>query len=62
MGYLQGCSGVGTNSAPHLTYNNPGTTYQADSAKFIVAAFKGTPLAAKPTVPEAAILPGEKGQ
>jgi len=35
-----GCSGVGTDSAPHLTYNNPGTTYQADSAKFIISAFK----------------------
>jgi hypothetical protein len=36
--------GAGTDFAPHLTYNKAGTAFQADSAKFIVAGFKGEPL------------------
>ncbi|KAF1809649.1 alpha/beta-hydrolase [Eremomyces bilateralis CBS 781.70] len=56
-----GCSGVGTDPAPHLTYNANGTTYQADSARFIIAAFKGTPLPAKTAVPEASIVGGASG-
>jgi hypothetical protein len=41
----------GTDFAPHLTYNNKGTTYHQDSANFIAAAFKGMPLPAKPVAP-----------
>jgi hypothetical protein len=47
---IQVCT-QGTDFAPHLTYNSRAQTYQKDSASFIAAAFKGTPLPAKPTAP-----------
>jgi hypothetical protein len=35
---------AGSDFGPHLTYNKAGTAFQADSAKFIVAGFKGEAL------------------
>ncbi|KAF2436099.1 alpha/beta-hydrolase [Tothia fuscella] len=42
----------GSDFNPHLTYNSRGTTYMQDSAKFIAAAFKGTPMPASPIAPK----------
>ena len=35
----------------HVGYNDPGTQYLAESANFIIMAFRGSPLPAKPDAP-----------
>jgi len=52
----------GNDFGPHMTYSRRGTDFQADSAKFIAAAFKGTPLPAKTSVPEASGGASPKGK
>jgi hypothetical protein len=41
----------GTTFAPHLTYDDPGTMYQMNSANFIRAAFMGMPMPAQTSGP-----------